>query len=95
MRSYSKTIANAVISVFEENGYSYNFNKEDGILTCRWHLDSKLGAGNARFMFRDSDYLATASIDINADEECRNAVIEFLTRMNYQGSFWVLPNGSL
>ncbi len=81
--AYSKSIANAIISVFEEHEYHYNFDNEDGVLSANFNSDNKLGSVHLKFLVRETDYIAASCIDIHADKNSLADVAELLMRMNF------------
>ncbi|MCR1840382.1 YbjN domain-containing protein [Murimonas intestini] len=80
---YSKQIAASIVSYFEDNNFHYSFDKERGVITNTFNMEGKLKNIRYAIGVRESDYIVYATVDINADEECRAAVSEFLTRANY------------
>lgn len=82
-KEYSSQIANTLISHMEEEEYKYEFDKENGLINMSFKIKSKLG--RVKFVlniFKDF-YVSYAHIDLNADEDSRKEVAEYLTRANY------------
>ncbi|MCI8399164.1 MAG: YbjN domain-containing protein [Oscillibacter sp.] len=85
--SYSKQIANLVMSCLDNQELNYDFNQEDGII--RFSISNAGKLKNIRFIIGiwDSDYVVFASIDLNADKDVQAEMCDFMTRVNYAIKF--------
>lgn len=85
--SYSKQIANLVISYLESQDLNYEFDQEDGIIRFPISVSGKLKVIRYAIGIWDSDYAVFATIQLNADEDVRGEIAEFMTRVNYSIKF--------
>ncbi|MFG6332067.1 MAG: YbjN domain-containing protein [Lachnospiraceae bacterium] len=81
--AYSKQIANLIISYLEKEDFHYDYDKDTGVIRTNVSISGKLQKLRYVFTVYESDFDTYAIINLNADEEQRPAVAEFLTRANY------------
>ncbi len=81
--SYSIEIAKAIKNFLDGDDWHYGFDEADGIFKMGVNLKCKLGSTDIRVKVGDDYFTAYAAIKMNADEGCRAAVAEFITRANY------------
>ena len=81
--SYSQVIRDTLTDLFEQKGWKYTYDEQKEIFRAGFNIDSKLKETSILVVPRDSFYKVYATININADDSCRSAVAEFLTRANY------------
>lgn len=83
MREYAHSIRNAIESFFEKDDWRYTFNEEDALFEAGVKLDCKLKSTRLKIRVGTSYYTVYATIALNADEDSRQQVAEYLTRANY------------
>lgn len=81
--SYSKQIANTLVSHMEEHEYRYEFDREEGIIRLRFKIKGKLDHVRFVLIIKDTHYVSYGCIDMNAEESQRKEVAEYLTRANF------------
>ena len=81
--AYSMAIRQAVEMYLREDDWRYRFDEEKECITMGINLKSKIKSCDLRIRFYEKHYTVYAYIDINADEDSRLAVAEYLTRANY------------
>ena len=63
--------------------YGFKFDEERPQISAGVNLDCKLQSLQLRFLFSRDGYCVLGTIRLNADEETRPLVMEYLTRANY------------
>ena len=72
-----------VRQAFDQRGYRYKADEEENDIEMTFSLDSKLKKCTIRIRCRDDHYDVNTYIELQADEECRQRVAEYITRANY------------
>lgn len=85
--SYSMSIRRAIERFLVQDDWKYTVNEEKEYIKMGINLNSKLKECSLLIDLRDDFYISYATINVEADEECRANVAEFLTRANY-GMRW-------
>ena len=85
--SYSKQIANTLVSHMEEHEYRYEFDRENGIIRMRFKIKGKLDHIRFVLFIKDVFFLSYGCIDMSVDEAHRKEVAEFFTRANFGLNF--------
>lgn len=81
--SYSKLVADSVLSFFDDHKINYDFDEETGIIITNFPTRFKIGTLDFRIRFLADGYISHATARISADEASREKVAEYLTRANY------------
>jgi len=68
---------------FDKKEISYELVDTNLTLKAQFPLDCKLKHFNAFFVCRDDSYTVNSYIALNADEDSRQRVAEYITRANY------------
>ena len=81
--SYSMSIRQAIERYFKENDWNYTFLEDKQCLKAGVNLKCKLKETQLMIRLREDHYIVYATINVNADEDCRQQVAEYITRANY------------
>lgn len=81
--SYSNAVAASLLDYFNEYGFSFDFDKDNGILTTTFPTRSKIGTLDFRIRFLSNGYVSYATARIRADEDSRAKAAEYLSYANY------------
>ena len=81
--SYAPIIRDTITDLLEQKGWRYTYDEDKEIFRAGFNIDCKLKETNVLIVPRDSFFKVYATININADADCRAAVAEYLTRANY------------
>ena len=85
--SYSMSIRRAIERFLTADDWRYTVNEEKELIRMGVNINSKLKETTLIIDLRDEFYIVYATINVEADDECREAGAEFLTRANY-GMRW-------
>ena len=81
--SYGYFIKEAIEDFLKEDDWHYTFDEEKELIRMGINLNGKIKECKLLVDLRDTYYYVYATISINADEDCRQKVAEYLTRANY------------
>jgi len=81
--NYTPEIAVAIRQFLDERDWKYAFDENEGVFSLTLATQCKLGKINMLVKVGDEYFTAYAFVAIHADEGCRHAVAEFITRANY------------
>ena len=82
-RSYSANIAGMVKSFLDEDDWRYSFDSDSGIFRFDLSLEGKLKEINYIILISEYNYIVYGLCPMNAEEDCRAQMAEFITRANY------------
>jgi hypothetical protein len=68
---------------FDEKQFKFNVHPDDNVISIVFPVESKINRVNVNIRFHDDYYMVVALIPLNAGEDCRHNVAEYLTRANY------------
>jgi len=80
---YSIDIARNIKNFLDGDNWNYSFDESTGIFKAGINLNCKLGSTDIRIRVGEDFYTVYSMIKLTADEGCRAAVAEFITRANY------------
>jgi len=80
---YSVEIANAIKKFLIEDDWNYSFDEEKGTFSMGVNLKCKLGDTKIVVRVGNDYFYSLAYIKLNANEDVRSDVAEFITRANY------------
>ena len=83
MRMYSQQLVIIVKMVFVDSGWNYDFEEEYGAFRAGINLRCKLKSCDVIVLVGEEFIDSLAMINISVDEDKRNEVVEFITRVNY------------
>ena len=69
--------------VLDEKEFRYQVSADEHSIRATFPLDCKLKNFDAAFFCRDDSYTVYCYISLNADEDCRPQVAEYITRATY------------
>ena len=78
-----QNIITEVRNYLDKEGWKYTYNEEKHSLRTGCKIGGKLSSINQRIIFRDTSLSIYAFAPINADKESRPAVMEYITRINF------------
>lgn len=78
-----KNIITEVRNYLDKEGWKYTFNEEKQSLRAGCRIGGKLSTIKLRIIFRENSFSIYAFAPINADKESRPAVMEYITRVNF------------
>lgn len=78
------TMINSVRDFLDGDDWNYDFESENNLIHTGINLYCKLDRINEVISFRDTGFYVYATINMNADEETRPKVMEYITRANYE-----------
>ena len=68
---------------FDQDELEYELLEDENIIRIVMPLDGKLQRSTMVMSFRDDSYTVNAYLQLNADEDCRLKVAEYITRATY------------
>ncbi len=81
--AHSPIIRERIADLLDQKGWRYTYDDDKEIFRLGFNIDSKLKETNLIVIPRNTNFSVYATININADSNCRMAVAEYLTRANY------------
>ena len=81
--TYSMSIRQAVENFFKQDDWNYTFLADKQCLKAGVNLNCKLKETQLMIRLKEEYYIVYATISVNADEDSRQQVAEYLTRANY------------
>lgn len=82
-KDYSPEIVKAIQSFFEEDDWLYEPCDENGVIRTAVSLKCKMKKVNVLINVNDNSFSILSILPLNADENVRRDMAEFLTRANY------------
>lgn len=67
----------------DNDNWNYEYRDDRNMLVMGVTIKSKLQSVKLYMIFNENGYTSTAICSMKADENCRNAVMEYITRANY------------
>ena len=67
----------------DNDNWNYEYRDDRNMLVMGVTIKSKLQSVKLYMIFNENGYTSTAMCSMKADESCRNAVMEYITRANY------------
>ena len=80
---YSKEITDQLISFMDKNGYHYQFNRENGVLSTQFNCKGSMSSISILFDIKSWCYLSYGLCALKADETVRKEVAKYLMIANY------------
>ena len=80
---YSQEITDQLISFMDKNGYHYQFNRENGVLSTQFNCKGSISNIPILFDIKSWCYLSYGFCGLKANETVRKEVAKYLTIANY------------
>ena len=78
-----KGILKSIEDYLTDNDWHFLHEENKDLFTMGMNINNKLKSIDYYILVKHTGFLTIATIDIKADEECRQNVIEYITRANY------------
>lgn len=78
-----EAMINSVRDFLDGDDWNYDFESDNNLIRTGINLDCKLNSINEVIAFSDAGFQVYAMIKLDADEETRPKVMEYITRANY------------
>ncbi|MBR5372270.1 MAG: YbjN domain-containing protein [Oscillospiraceae bacterium] len=83
MRDYSLKIAEMVKQFLDDDDWRYKFDEENGVVNTGMKLNCKFQRADVSIRVNSDTFLVLFILPVNADEDIRPKVLDFINRANY------------